>query len=243
MLTEMTKSKSDHLGTSINDLRKEMIGRGLHLRIGRDFNVLLQHIEVTKNRAALHEQFDPNGDMDGAVDAFWLCGFDADGELIHTQAAHLLNLKSRSISDHISSTLPRYAPKSPALRQATIKAHPGPKARKVKGKVAYHGEMWLDPKYRDRATVSLANRLGLMLIMREWNPDGIFGLMNWKLAADGFNMRIGYTHSEPMTLTWDRADLAAEHQLWLVYLEREDAEFLFELPAVEYASALERNFA
>lgn len=210
--------------------------------MGRDFQTFLEHIDRCQDRGNVHEQFDPCGDMDGAIDAFWICGFDEDGNLVHTQAAHLLDLRGSSVAEHIQATIQNYRPKSPPLQFDTIRATPGPRSRELKGMTVYHGEMWMQKNFRDRATASLLTNLGLLAVMREWDPDAVFGLMNWALSSEGFNMRIGYTLSERMTLAWNRSDNGEEHQVWMVFLERRDLEFLLNFPSVEFASALERNF-
>jgi hypothetical protein len=227
----------------VETIRRELVTRGMHIRIGRRFPDFVAHIDSAPNRAPVHEQFDPSGDMDGAIDAFWVCGFDPDGELIHTQAAHLLDLSKSTISGHITSHINNYFPKTADLVRSSTKAKLGPKASRMCGRVAYHGEMWLGKNHRDKGTAALVTRLGILLVVREWDPDAMFGLMNWSLACSGFNMRIGYLHSEPMTLRWEKQTNGSEHQVWLVYLEREDISFLRDLPIVEFAASLVSDFS
>lgn len=231
------------INEAITELTRELRRRGMFMRIGKNFETFLAAIDRTPNRSSVHEQFDPSGNMDGACDAFWICGYDDDGELLHTQAAQLLDLRDSSISTHIQQHTHNYFPKKPPVINSTIKATKGPKGSKINGMVSYHGEMWLREDHRDQATAAIAIRLGLMLMLREWNPDAVFGLMSWSLACQGFNMRIGYHHSEPLALSWDRMDKAAQHQLWLVYLEREDMHFLMQLPILEFSTALSAQFS
>lgn len=242
VLTDTLTASLKHVSEEIENIRKELRRRGIFVRISRNFSELISHIDDAPDRRELHEQFDPSGDMDGAIDAFWICGFNEDGDLVHTQAAHLLDLRGSSVSRHISSRITNYFPKSPPVRRSSIRANPGPRAKNISGMVAYHGEMWLSKPYRDRATATLVIRLGLLLILREWNPDAVFGFMNWALACKGFNMRVGYMHCEPMALAWEKTS-GGEHQVWLVYLEKQDLRFLLDLPAVEFANAIEREFA
>jgi len=233
----------DEIEAELTELRTELATRGMFVRVGKKFDTLARQVSSTSGRAPLHEQFDPSGDMDGAVDAFWVCGFDEDGELVHTQAAHLLDLRGSSISAHIISNLVNYSPASPPVTKSSITATAGPKGSSIGGMVGYHGEMWLRADYRDQGTAAIVIRLGILLIAREWDPDAVFGLMNWALACRGFNMRIGYSHCEPMTLSWRRTDTGAQHQVWLVYLERDDIAFLMNLPVLTFSRALTKQFA
>lgn len=242
MLTELTKTKSQSLSFEITSLQRELVTRGIHLRIGKNIRDLVSHIEGSNKRGPVHEQFDPTGDMDGAVDAFWICGFDPDGNLVHTQAAHLLDLNGSNFAQHIQSRISNFFPKSPKLVKSSVRPRFGPRARSISGFTAYHGEMWLNDRYRDKTTAALVIRLGILLIVREWNPDNVVGLMSWSLALRGFNMRIGYLHCEPATLAWNKQEDGSQHQVWLVYLERDDIAFLRSLPMVELLSAFSREF-
>lgn len=236
--TTLAKQTNVALNNEIEELRKELLCRGVHLKLGKNFRTFTDHIAQSSCRSPVHAQFDPSGDMDGAVDAFWIAGFDEDGDLVHTQATHLLDLRSSSVAEHIKRTTPNYFPKKPPVVRSSIRSKSGPKASKLKGMIAYHGEMWLRKDVRDHAVSTILIRLGLLLTIREWNPDAVFGLMDWALATNGFNMRIGYHHSEAMALVWDRQDNGEQHQVWLVYLEREDIDFLRKQCAVEFASFL-----
>ena len=222
----------------IEAIRKEMLSRGIYLKAGRNFRQLAHHVASRDDRSTLHDQFDPESDMDGAVSAFWVCGFDPDGGLLHTQAAHLLDLRHCTVADHIRATIPKYRPKVPDLIHSSAIAHPGPRAKEMSGMIAYHGEMWLAPQLRDRVTASLMNRFGILMCMREWSPDAVFGLMSWSLAVQGFNTRILYTHCEPMTITWDKLGGEDQYQVWLVYLERKDIDFLMTVPPSDIAQVL-----
>lgn len=242
MLTLSQQTPSTAIEDDIEEIRRHLKPRGVFLRISRDFRQFERHLASAPERSVLHEQFDPNGDMDGAKDAFWVCGFDEDGDLVHTQAAHLLDLSGSSIAEHIVGRIQNFFPQSPPLVRSSVQAKPGPKISRISGKVVYHGEMWLRPDLRDNATATLLNRLGMLIAVREWDPDAIFGLMSWLLAWRGFNMRIGYHHSEPMTLSWKRKDDNFQHQVWAVFMEREDVKFLLGLPVIEHADALRRHF-
>lgn len=223
--------------------KRKLASQGVFLRFGRDFQTFADHIGREPKRANIHEQFDPNGDMDGAADAFWICGFSEDGDLLHTQAAHLLELGERSIADHIYATLPNYYPKKPDVIRSSIEARPGPNLSRLKGRVVYHGEMWVSDDLRDLETPATLIRLGMLTTLHQWDPDAMFGLMAWQLACRGFNMRIGYHHSEPMTLSWQRVDEDSRHQVWAVYMERDDLKFMLELPVLEMVKKMRRSVA
>ncbi len=75
-----------------------------------------------------------------------------------------------------------------------------------------------------------------------WDPDVVFGLMSWAMACDGFQARIGYLHSEPMTVSWDQKANNLQHQVWAVYIERDDIKFLAVLPERTMMAHISQGF-
>lgn len=226
----------------IDSINAALRARGVFTHSGYDFRELQNHIRERSTRHNLLRQFDPDGDLPKAEKAFWLCGYDADGDLLYTQAVQLLDLRNSSVSEFIAANQHYYLPASPSVDKSSVRTVPGPKASRLTGWIVYHGEMWLHASLRDRGVANLVVRLGVLRATTEWDPDAIFGLMNWSLACSGFNNRIGYTHCEPMAVVWDRRAKKKEHQVWTVYVEREDVQFMLEMPTVAFSGYLSRDF-
>jgi hypothetical protein len=217
-------------------------GRGMVMSFGRDFRQLQKMIEGQPLRHGLLRQFDPDGDLPLADDALWICGHDSFGDLVFTQAVQLFDLTGSSVAEFINGNRFKYFPNRPKVIGSSVKTTAGPKASRLTGLVVYHGEMWLHPEFRDGGAAHLIVRLGMMRAVIEWNPAAIFGLMDWSLACAGFNNRIGYMHSEPMAVSWERCADKKSHQVWVVYAELEDIHFMLELSAVEFANVITNKF-
>lgn len=227
--------------TEIVRIRRALAKKGLKTKVGRDFR-RFKDIVRAYDRHDLLSQFDPDGVLDKSTASFWMCGFDVFGELMYTQAAELLDLRDTDVASYLAKNRFDYAPASPPVIPRTVKSAAGPKVSRLKGWVVYHGEMWLHPNLRDKATAFQVVRLGTFCSMVAWNPDCIFGLMNWALACGGFNNRIGYTQCEPMTMTWTRSDENIDHQVWAVFADRDDIEFSTGLDSDAFEQKLQFGF-
>lgn len=228
--------------SKIQSLNRALAKRGIYSKIGRDFRVLKAEISRQNLRHNLLNQFDPDGVLNKSKKSFWLCGYAKDGELVSTQAAQLLDLRRSSVAAYLAKNKMDYVPAAPPVIPKTVRTVHGPRASCLRGRVVYHGEMWLHPKFRDRGTAHLVVRFGVLCLAYAWNPDAVFGLMNWALASEGFGVRAGYNHHEPLTMSWERKDARKEHQVWAVYADREDLQFMIDFDSVGFAERISNGF-
>lgn len=235
-------AETSALNDEMESIRSEMLRRGVALKIGRNFEWFIEEIEAQPRRHKVAPQFDPDRDLKLSRDAVWVCGHDADGFLVHTQAVQLIKMNGGSLGDFIAKNRFRYKPALPPVKPATVRSHPGPRANALTGKGVYHGEMWLERSLRGGDFASQLNRFGMYLAYKEWEFDFVFGLMSWALACDGFRDRIGYMHGEPLAVVWDTLTSKKQHQVWTVYMERDDIQHLLRLPAVEFSEYIASEF-
>lgn len=232
----------DELLSKIQCINRALARRGIFTKLGRDFRTLKGEVLRQRLRHDLLNQFDPDGVLNKSKKAFWLCGYSTDGELMTTQAAQLLDLRKSSVAAYLEKNKLDYVPAAPPVIAKTVRTVRGPRASCLRGRVVYHGEMWLHPEYRDRGTAHLVVRFGVLCIAYAWSPDAIFGLMNWALASEGFGIRAGYNHYEPLTMSWEREDAPREHQVWAVYAKRDDIQFMVDFNSVEFAERVSNRF-
>jgi hypothetical protein len=79
------------------------------------------------------------------------------------------------------------------------------KTQDVKGRLVYHGELWLDQHIKNRKVLNLFTRLGMILSYLKWNADAIWALASQQMASHGHAHRMGYSHVESGFLKWDWA--------------------------------------
>lgn len=224
----------------ISSIVSAFADQGVRLEVGHDFRQLSELVSNAE-RLPLLRQFDPDGDLNESVQSFWICGYDAAG-LVFTSALQLLDLRDSSVAEYIASHRLKLIPSRPSVDPETALTFRGPKAGKLSGWVVYHGEVWLREDFRGEGNAHLVVRIGALSATLIWDPDAIFGLMNWALACDGFNNRIGYTYTEMMASVFKKVADGSPHQIWTVFADRDDLKFMLNLPAVGFARSLGNKF-
>ncbi|MDE1131024.1 MAG: hypothetical protein OSA49_05620 [Ascidiaceihabitans sp.] len=212
---------------------------GLSVQIGTDFDEYREILLRDRPKQALGAPFDPDIQNLNAGNAFWLTGRDLDGDLMHTQAARLLDLKHENLGGYMFNRFREFPPAIPDidLDRSRFRASPG--ARNITGRVIYHGEVWMSDKpglFRGNGLSTVLARYGLLTAMQRWNPDYIFGFMARTVAFKGFAERMGYMHNEPGALRWYRKGSDVPMEGFLSYLSNEEARYLLEMPVSDLVS-------
>ena len=162
--------------------------------------------------------------------AFWICGHTEHGQLAHTQAVRLVNVGEQSLGSYMRRSFRQFPPAGVPLDMAASRYRAGPGAKRIKGRLCYHGEMWLDESagnYRGRGLSSVLSRMGFALALRDLNPDFIFAFMVGSVAFKGLVERAGFMHTEPASLSWKVVDRERAIEAFTAYISREDLRYLF----------------
>jgi hypothetical protein len=101
-------------------------------------------------------------------------------------------------------------------------------AHRIKGKLVYHGELWLDNHTRHRKVLDTFTRLGMLLSYIRWNPDAVWALTNQQMASHGHPHRMGYGHVESGFLKWDWAPEGNALTEYLLVSDRQALEHIVE---------------
>lgn len=97
-------------------------------------------------------------------------------------------------------------------------------AERIRGKLVYHGELWIDPHVRNRKLMEKFSRLGMILSLIKWNPDSVWALSSGRMASYGHPSRMGYTYMEKGFLRWQWASDGIDLTEWLNIAERHAIE-------------------
>lgn len=97
-------------------------------------------------------------------------------------------------------------------------------AERIRGKLVYHGEFWIDQHVRNRKLAEKFSRLGLILSLIKWNPDAIWSLSSSRMATHGHLNRMGYNYIEKGFLRWQWATDGIDLTEWLNIAERHALE-------------------
>ncbi|MEP1698833.1 MAG: hypothetical protein ABJJ69_20075 [Paracoccaceae bacterium] len=209
---------------------------GLEVRIGSDFQEYKEIIAEHRPMQVLGYPFDPAHQTLSEDKAFWLTGWNSDGQLIHTQAAKAVDLHGRPLSGFLLKNFRMFPPpfKDIDLKRSRFRATPG--SHLIDGHVVYHGEVWMAPEqgtYRGSGLSTVLARTGLLEVIRRWDPDWVYGFMLRAVAFKGFAERMGYMHNEPGALLWYREGNDDPAEAFLTYLSRADAAYMLDMPVAD----------
>jgi hypothetical protein len=212
---------NDPLGTAraITALHDELTNYGHACRIGDDlmeFNAL--KLGLRGERASPYH--DPEICGLSTDRAFWMSLGGIDGGTVALQAFRL---------DRIETNLGDWAPAYTIglymrRQELLIPTHSSPPknsiAERLRGRLVYHGELWIDKAVRNRRVSDAFGKLGLLLSLVKWQPDAIWALASHQMATHGHLTRMGYSHLERGFFRWKWASQGIDAVEWLAVAER-----------------------
>ena len=191
-----------------NDLIRQASELGVKIDICDDFRELQEAVEATDGRAPLTPVFDWRYSNINSENGFWIKGTSSSGKLVHMQAARIDTIKDKTLSEFLREQAPLYlSPHIPAIaEQSTFDSCWW--MRQSKGKVCYHGEIWISPHdgFRGRGLARILPRIVPPIAYRKWQPDCFYGMMAPKLAERGMSAQYGYSHYHPLGIRWKLRD-------------------------------------
>lgn len=200
--------------------------------VGHDFNEYNQIVSAGRPHQPVSLPFRADSHNLSKLNAFWVCGHTEDGRLAHTQAVRLVDVGEQSLGSYLRRSFRQFPPSGVPLDMAASRYQAGPGAKRIKGRLCYHGEMWLDEDaghYRGRGLSSVLSRMGFAIALRDLNPDFIFAFMVRSVAFKGLAERAGFMHTEPASLSWKVADKDRAIEAFTAYLSREDLRYLLRI--------------
>ena len=209
---------------NVSGVIRELEGAGMRIEIGDDFSIYRKYRDGQSGRGGIYPMFDAAASFIDATNGFWICGFDAAGELVHTQAARLYDLNGVSLGRHLDMHRHKYiTPDTTPDPDKTYYSGPAGLAR-ITGRVLYHGEFWMPGRGlggpRSQGTTALLSRILFEIAAGSWQPDYLFALVPKQLASKGAHLRYGYTHCEPGQ--WVGPDGQITDEDYLIWMSAED---------------------
>lgn len=99
-------------------------------------------------------------------------------------------------------------------------------ADRIRGRLVYHGEFWVNAKVRNRKLMEKFSRLGMVLSLLKWHPSAIWALSTKDMATHGHPGRMGYNYLESGFLRWQWASDEKYLNEWLHVAERRSIEMM-----------------
>jgi hypothetical protein len=158
-------------------------------------------------------------DLHGST-AFWIGAYDNRGNVVSVQAAKVEDLQDRSLAEHWQQQQRRiFVDPNPQARFGNEHAHD---AYFLRGKIVYHGNLWLRRDVRGKGLAEPLTQLGFLVALLKWSPDYLYGLMAATAAEKGFGIRVGYRRFVPRGTHWEMPPGHIRPDDWLVYSTRSD---------------------
>lgn len=222
------RNKEEYLLDAEEMVLNALEDRGITIIRSSNFTDYAQLLKDHLPDRKLGPPFDPEIHDLNENNGIWLAGFSKENELVHTQAVRLLSEDRVNVSDYFSDHFLKFPPPGVEIDQEKSWFKSGPGARRLNGRIAYHGEVWLqdNPEYRGSGVIDLTGRLVFCAASRHLRPDAFIGLMTSPLARKGLPERQGYMHSEPRVIEWWLKGRDKPIEVFMVHQTVDDVEFL-----------------
>lgn len=171
------------------------IQRGIKLSMGFDFHEYVSITRAVATKGPTYPFFRPDRSPIESGEGYWVMGLDKDNEVALLQAARLYDLSQSNLAEHLSSLKFFYA--DPARH-----AHPqdhcickAPSAKKITGKVAFHGDIWVRRDFRGQGIAKIMTGIARGVCFAMWTPDFLCGLAGrWAIDKGVYDPPL---HHEP----------------------------------------------
>jgi hypothetical protein len=225
MTASMTTGLNDPLAivAASTSALEELQAQGFTVKISSDFADYTRAKLAARDKA-VSPLFDPLVNDFSNQRAFWMEAVDENGKPAAFQAFRLDEIQT-SLSDWcVPYMIGLYMRRQELL--VPSHAHPptGSIATRLRGKLAYQGELWVDKNFRPRSLTDTFSRLGQLLALIKWRPDAIWALTSQSMASHGYANRLGYGYIERGFLRWEWKSDAMEEVEYLMVAERAGIE-------------------
>lgn len=220
----MLPSRLFEMTTYLSQILKDLEEAGIRVELGDDFTKYRAYRNQHLDRGAIYPMFDVASSFVDRSNGFWICGFNSNDELIHTQAARLLDLSGVSLGTHLNDHRHKYITPD-TTPDPDLTYYSGPEAlHMITGDVCYQGDFWLRGRGlggpRSQGATSLLSRVLLEIMVAAWNPSFVFALVPKQLASKGAHLRYGYCHCEPGR--WVGPDQQVTEEDYLIWMRAND---------------------
>jgi hypothetical protein len=219
----------DPLGAAqaIANLRSELSAAGLDVVLSSDlqaFNEL--KLSLRNDRAgAFH---DPDISPLPPDRVFWMALENGDKRVVSLQAFRL-DVVDTSLSDWAQNyTIGLYMRRQELLVPSHASPPRGSISERLRGKLVYHGELWVDKSVKNRRVSDAFGRLGLLLALVKWQPAAIWALVAQSMATHGHLTRMGYSYLERGFFRWQLQSEGIDPVEWIAIAERLSLEALID---------------
>lgn len=199
--------------------------KGIKVLIGFDFHQYVSITRATPTKGPTYPNFRPDRSPIEAGEGYWIVGIDKNNDVALLEAARLYRLSHGNFAEHLETLKAFYGDPS-------IHAHPkdrctcrAPSAKKMTGKVAYHGDLWVRRDFRGQGVRNIITRIAHGVSYAMWAPDFLCALVaRWTLDKGVDEM----LHHEPEGSILQLVEEDIVDDDWLSWLTGEELRSRFD---------------
>lgn len=197
--------------------------KGIKLSIGFDFHEYVSITRATPTKRPTYPNFRPDRSPIKSGEGYWIIGFDKNSEVAFLEAARLYDLSHSNFAEHLESLKAFYADPAVHAHSQDGCTCLAPSAKKITGKVAYHGDRWVRRDFRGQGVPKIMSGVQRGVSFAMWAPDFVCGLAARRILDKRVNE---ITHREPggSILQLVQEDIVDDD--WLVWLTGEELKSL-----------------
>ncbi|MET4359246.1 hypothetical protein ABIC08_009223 [Bradyrhizobium sp. RT9b] len=193
--------------------------RGVKLLMGFDFHEYVSITQDTPTKGQTFPNFRPDRSTINAGEGYWLVGVDKNESVVFTNATRLYHLPATNFAEHLQSLRAFYTDPVAHAGPQDYCTCLAPSGKKMTGKVAYNGDLWVRRDVRGQGLPRMIARITHSVSFAMWAPDFLCALVaRWRLAKGLPH----YRHHEPggSILRLVKEDI--EEDNWLVWVTGEE---------------------
>lgn len=199
----------------------------IKISVGFDFLEYVSITRATPTKGTTYPNFRPDRSPIKSGEGYWILGVDKNNSIALLAAARLYDLSHTNFAEHLQSLKAFYADPS-------IHAHPqdhcsclAPTARKMTGRIAYHGDYWMRSDFRGKGISKIIARITHGVSFAMWAPDFLCGLVaGWSLDS-GLVAQYGYAHYESGGAILHLVEENIRDEDWLIWRTGEELRSQF----------------
>lgn len=196
--------------------------KGIKISIGFDFHEYVSITAATPTKRRTYPNFRPDRSPIKSGEGYWIIGVDKNNEVAVSDAARLYDLSYSNFAEHLQSLKAFYA--NPAVH-----AHPedrctciAPSAKKMNGKVAYHGDLWVRKDFRGQGMAKIVAGIAHGVTFAMWAPDFLCSLVARFSLDKGMVAQYEMLHHEPGGSILQLVEEDIVDDDWLIWLTGEE---------------------
>jgi hypothetical protein len=159
----------------------------------------------------------------------WFCLKDGQGKIVGLQAFRCDEIDTNLADWCVTYMIGAYMRRQELLVPSHAKPAKGSISERLSGKLAYHGELWIEKAHRNRDVIEHFVRLALVLTYIKWQPDAIWALAGAHIVERGHLSRSGYNTLELGFMRWQLASDGIDPFEYLYVVEKHSIETMIEV--------------